>query len=348
MLLFPYVSFATIPFDVDGKWNTTFDCVDWVWPNSGSCDDLTLTGGGEGGVMVNKTSITSSANYSEGLGGKGIRYWVNDGDDVLSAGIYANLPSPSKELWVRYYSRWESGFKWLNGIPNYQKSLYIRTYPSGDPSALAVFWGNDIGISNQGGFPQTNAPRAIDKGWGYIYPGNISDGSWHSYEFYIKMNSIDGSQDGEGRIWVDGVLVTEQLDVNWNGVAGEPANIDALQGFIQILFRSNQYWPNNGKEMYIDYDDMVIYNTTPPNKDAAGNDYIGPIGTTPTPSESDGYYSLRVGNPGVSVNNGLNVGTGGIFLGGASQDVSCNALLLSDSVNALLLSDGVTALILSE
>ena len=66
------------------------------------------------------------------------------------------------------------------------------------------------------------------------------------------------------------------------------------------------------------------------------------------PIESDGYYSLRVGNPGVSVNNGLNVGTGGIFLGGASQDVTCNALLLSDSVNALLLSDGVTALILSE
>ena len=68
----------------------------------------------------------------------------------------------------------------------------------------------------------------------------------------------------------------------------------------------------------------------------------------PVPIESDGYYSLRVGNPGVSVNNGLNVGTGGIFLGGASQDVSCNALLLSDSVNTLLLSDGITALILSK
>ena len=30
-------------------------------------------------------------------------------------------------------------------------------------------------------------------------------------------------------------------------------------------------------------DDMVIYNTTPPNTDAAGNPFIGLIGDTPSP-----------------------------------------------------------------
>lgn len=283
-LSIPSCCFAAITFDANGKWETTFECADWVWPDSGECDDLTLTGAGEGGVMVNKTSITADANYSLGKGGKGVRYWVNDGDDVLSAGIYANLSPAEKTLWVRFYFRFESGFKWLNNDPSYCKFFYIRSYPSGDPSAILGYGGNDsINIANQGGSPTNIFPRAENKGWSYVYPTKISDTTWHVYELCIKMNTTNGSQDGEGRIWVNGELVAEQLNVNWNG-----SNTDALQGFSQALFRSNQYWPDNGKEMYIDYDDIVIYNTTPPNIDAHGNPYIGPLETTPAVVTSSG------------------------------------------------------------
>lgn len=263
---------AAITFDGNGKWETTFDCADWQWDDSGSCDELRLTGGGPGGSMTNVTQITSSANYSGGGGSKGIRFWVNDGDDVLSAPIYADYSAANKELWVRYYTRWQSGFDWQGGLPGYEKSLYNRTFPSGDPSAISQFVGSTARVTNQGGTgPTTDADD--DTGWTKLYPTETSDGSWHAMEWHFKMESSSSVIDGVAQAWVDGELVIDDDTINYSG-----GNSSAFTGFIHTMFRSNQNSPDNSQEMYIDYDDMVIYNQTPPETDAGGNPFIGPIG----------------------------------------------------------------------
>lgn len=61
-----------------------------------------------------------------------------------------------------------------------------------------------------------------------------------------------------------------------------------------MLIGSNQRFITGG-DYYVDFDDMVIYNATPPNTDSGGNPYIGPLGdsTTPTMKGISGYINTN-------------------------------------------------------
>ncbi len=110
--------------------------------------------------------------------------------------------------------------------------------------------------------------------------GSYSDGLFHCFEIHLKMDS--NGTDGIGRLWIDGVLRASNAGVNWSN-----GNATARAGWKKFFFHENQNNPGNGRPMYVDYDDMVIYNTTPPNRDAQGNPFIGPIGwngTAPAPA----------------------------------------------------------------
>lgn len=52
-------------------------------------------------------------------------------------------------------------------------------------------------------------------------------------------------------------------------------------------FHSNQATPGNGGPAYVDYDDIEIWKTTPPNISPDGDAWIGPLNTaavaTPNP-----------------------------------------------------------------
>ena len=231
-----------------------------------------------GGPMgTNYTQTTAAANYPGGGGGYGLRQWKGDGSNVLSGPIKVEFSSPQKEFWVRWYERWENGARWSDGNPAYTKSMYIRT--NGPSGPYAGFYGSGYRMYNQGStgvYPSSNTG-----GWSSVYPGGVSDGSWHVYEIYLKMDT-NGS-DGIGRIWVDGKLVSNVPNVNWSG-----GNSLTRAGFTWFDFQNNQASPSNGKVIYVDTDDMVVYTSTPPNRDASGNPYIGPIGgSTPPPSGGD-------------------------------------------------------------
>ena len=223
------------------------------------------------------TQTTAAANYPGGGGGYGLRQWKGDGSNVLSGPIKVEFSSPQKEFWVRWYERWENGARWSDGNPAYTKSMYIRT--NGPSGPYAGFYGSGYRMYNQGStgvYPSSNTG-----GWSSVYPGGVSDGSWHVYEIYLKMDT-NGS-DGIGRIWVDGKLVSNVPNVNWSG-----GNSLTRAGFTWFDFQNNQASPSNGKVIYVDTDDMVVYTSTPPNRDASGNPYIGPIGgSTPPPSGGD-------------------------------------------------------------
>jgi len=220
-----------------------------------------------GPLGTNYTQTTAAANYPGGGGGYGMRSWKGDGSNVLSGPIKVEFPSPQKEFWVRWYERWENGARWSDGYPGYTKSLYLRT--GGWASSYAGFYGNGYRIYNQGSVGVY--PSSSSGGWSTVYPGGVSDGSWHSYEVHMKMDT--NSSDGIGRIWVDGKLVSNVTNVNWSN--GDSASKNGVTWFD---FQNNQASLANGRVIYVDTDDMVVYTSTPPNRDASGNPYIGPIG----------------------------------------------------------------------
>lgn len=254
-------TFASITF-TDGKWESTFDCVDWDQFDVVDCDGIERSGNwscdGTG------SSIESAANNPDGDGGKGARFWKCSGDVNLNSGtLKVVFPSAQNEIWVRWYERYESGFSWGGSID--VKSLYFKDavsnpYVGYQGGRYRMYWGGSDG-------PWPGMVEENDGGWEDVY-GTTSDGSWHCFEVYMKMDT-NGSN-GVGRLWVDGNLVAEETTIDYGTVSG----------WDYFDFLSNQKDPGLARAYYVDFDDVVIYNTTPPNTDSEDNPYIGPLGET--------------------------------------------------------------------
>jgi len=274
-LLFTGLAQAAITF-TNGKWETTFDCAEWFWNAPGTCDGLAMNATTPETSApywpTNVTQIVSSANNPLGTG-RGMRKWTKDvigetgWNNSMSAALKIYFPSPQKELWIRWYMRYEAGYKWATY--GYDKHMYIRT--AGATSIVPEYVGsNGYRLAAQAA-PVQEPMRNNSAGWQSVMGGATSDGQFHCFEVHVK-NDTDGSANGVGHLWIDGVLKSSNLAVAWsNGGAKE------IAGWTEILFDGNQSLSGNNKEAFVDWDDMVIYNTTPPNKDAQGNPFIGPI-----------------------------------------------------------------------
>ena len=278
LLIVPNFANAEISF-TNGKWSTTF--------NYGPCTQRGFGGGPDcatvsglfspdgiyfnwGAVSVNGkyTEVTSGANNPSGAGGNGYRSWVGDGSNINTGTTKVEFPGYQKEVWVRWYERYQAGFKWSSLV--YSKELYFN---SGTPSvsAIVAFHGGGYTVGAQG----TPDAYQVDSnyGWNSIMGGSVSDGKFHCYEVHLKMDT--NGTDGIGRIWIDGVLRAENTHVNWSN------NLSASKsGWREFEIKSNQSSPVNGQVVYVDFDDIVVYNTTPPNRDASGKAFIGPLGST--------------------------------------------------------------------
>lgn len=266
LLCSPAFSFAAISFDANGKWETTFDCAEYtIHTGTLVCDGLD-----EGGAWTtsdgNQTAINAAANNSSGGGGNGAKHWKGSGQDENNSGtFYMVFPTSQRELWVRWYERWQSGFYW--GSETVTKSLYFKS-SNGNPY---------LGLSGQTSWRLYESsivqnPLYSSGGWTTSYPTATSDGTFHCYEAHIKYDS-DGT-DGVWQMWIDGELVMDHQNLNF-GVGGA-----THPGFTAIEFLSNQHDTEFGSDIYVDVDDMVVYNQTPPNTDASGNAFIGPIGAS--------------------------------------------------------------------
>lgn len=280
-LSFSTNALAEIYFDSNGKWHTTFDCSEW---DQGSGEPLYCDGlikGGDWYADDKGSQITSVANNPAGAGGKGARFWKGSGyDNNTSTSFTVIFPSRVKEIWVRWYERYEEGFEWAGGRIDV-KSLYFRTAEHRDRGAGSPYMGfygtSGYRIYNNGS--TGSFPVTYSGGWGDLYPTGVADGSWHCFEIYMKMDT-DGT-DGIGRIWINGELVAEDNSVNWSD-----NDADARKGFAWFDFLSNQKDPELDRPYYVDVDDMVIYNKTPPNTDNDGNPFVGPINWDSSSSSS--------------------------------------------------------------
>lgn len=257
-LICPSISQA----DVDLPWSTTYDCNEWTQSDgltNVNCDGLAGAGGWT--CDGKEEQITSEANYPGGGGGKGQRHWIGDGHCVNSGSLKAVFAA-APEIWIRWYMRYELGFQWDSFVFN--KILYMHT--AGGASPIVLWYGfNDLSVFASGGDDQHH--MCENCGWTQVMGGATADGQWHCYEVHLKMDT-NGS-DGICQVWTDEALVINESDVDWGTDAG----------FYHIGIGSNADWPNNGRCMAVDFDDIAISN----------KGYIGPIsGSTDntTPSVS--------------------------------------------------------------
>jgi len=225
------------------------------------------------------SSITSSANNPSGSG-EGFRKIDGDGGNIYTGPLAVAFPSAQKELWIRWYQRHEDDYVWKTiskgDVPLYDKHVYLAT-DTQNTAAIAEYHYDTYAIIAQNTPDYYQVTTEAGEGWTGIMNGDESDGLFHCFEIHIKMDT-DGT-DGIGQIWIDGVLKASEIDVNWSGVdRNTPEEIaTAQEGWIFFKLGSNQGSPNNGTSMYVDHDDLSVYNSTPPNKDLQGNPFIGPI-----------------------------------------------------------------------
>lgn len=238
---------------VDLPWSTTFDCPEWYkYSDSLSCDGLEKFGAWH--CNGNYEEITVDANFPAGGGGKGQRHWKGDGGNKNSGGTALKFNSIQTELWIRWYMRYEAGFKW--NILGYDKMLYIHS--NGKHVDVIPEWygrnGFDIGAQGAGGrYPCFNC------GWESTMGGPLSDGKWHCFEIHIRMDT-NGS-DGVSEAWIDGKNILSNKNVDFGTV----------DGWSWFLIGSNQAKPDNGRCMAVDFDDIAVSNTG----------YIGPYAKIP-------------------------------------------------------------------
>jgi len=349
---------SEITFDEDGKWEENFD-YDFDWEQGDSPFGDFSGGGGwtcNPGEFGNQLIIDAKNPLSDGQ--RGFRHWQGDGTNNNAGGLNLVFQEKQKEFWIRFYHRYEEGFQWTYNeyhgmrVPHYDKILYIRTVTPGN----AVF----AHISTDGWRIPTQSPSGVraagaDRGWHWTMGGPQSHGNFVCHEYYFKMDT--NGTNGIGRYWQNGELLIESFNITYSTLDldnVQDRDLEAREGWTHFLVGSNQNRPDNGRCMYVDYDDIVIYNQDPPNTDAEGNPSIGPIDWNDSSvvdcqdSDNDGYNSSSCGgsdcndsnpniNPGVNeiCDNGLDDDCDGLI---DSEDSDCEYFGIQEG-NILLRED---------
>jgi hypothetical protein len=267
-------------FAVTLPWSSTYDCDTWAQGQTLSCDGMTVNDPSSYTPTEGRgSSIESAANNPAGdSNSKALRQWFCGDDRGQGAGVncqsagngveFADTFGYGQEFWIRLYIRYQQGFTWSN----YQghKFIYFRrsiadgggnqNYPNNAYDTI-----NDkFSYYTQSG----DARRYECNNCGFrTYHGDPANGSWHSYEMYMKRESSSGANDGLLKVWMNGTLILDRSDVRHGA---------GLRG---VTIGSNaKYFPAGDPDRYVDYDDIAITTTTPTNRDAHGNPMIGPLG----------------------------------------------------------------------
>jgi len=252
---------------VDLPWSTTFNCMDgdphWcqaIGLNAGDVNCDNMEGALQSTIEGKETCIESGANNKYGDGGYGMRNWYESGKNHNTGTMLINLNSVQTELWVRWYIKYQNGFKW--STLQQHKLLYFDMGENDQfQPDLAGF--DKFGFSIY--FDPWDYRSSTDWGWDKMMEKGgddnqghkTSDGEFHCLEVHTKCESGPSAGDGIAQFWYEGTLVIDRNDVNW----GWPC------GWHRIQIPANADAPDVDTAMYVDIDDISISNTG----------YIGPI-----------------------------------------------------------------------
>ena len=289
-LLIPAYAFANGIF-IDGKWEDGFDT---LWSGSSGNPPPGDWSSGTRSLFdgLKYSEIVTDANHPGGSGQAGFRRWIGDGVNRDTGGPFLYFGAQQKELWIRYYIRYEEGFTWDGGRPNYDKQMRVWMHShGGNPNVIAhLSWSKRFGAVVE--YALKTGSFSEDHGWTmtpyWTDDGTNSHGRWNCVEMHIKVESAAYANDGILRVWLNGELVVENIEMGFiNPDASTNSTTEELLAGWSHLHFCNQRSPDNENgplgrnHATVDYDDIVIYNQTPPNTDAHGNPFIGPLPPAP-------------------------------------------------------------------
>ena len=272
-----------------GYWSTAFNCTDWSQPNALSCDGINMTDASAYCNGSSASAINSSYNYSGGAGGSGYRvYFEGNVHNGMSSPVRITFTTPQKAFWVRFYYHIPSGQALTNIVEH--KIIYAYTdggvyananWPMGfDTTGLQPrYTMGSPDIYYNGGVGHNGHGDSTYGSWDAVYGvSSAADGSWHCFEFQFDLGT-SGSNNGIYRMWVDGVNVVNDTDLDWfNGGSASPTG----WSYFDIPHNHNMFTLDTCSEHYIDDVAVAVssYTGFVQNKTgfATNLDMIGPIG----------------------------------------------------------------------
>jgi hypothetical protein len=95
--------------------------------------------------------------------------------------------------------------------------------------------------------------------------GMMGDGDWHEWKFYIKMNSSEGTPNGEFKFWQDNKLVTEEKSLAWQD---DGAKTRKMWNYIMLGGNNFNKYANKAAqlEQWYAIDDFVISTSDIPSE----------------------------------------------------------------------------------
>ena len=283
----------------NGYWSTSFvGCTANPARAGTTCDGLNIDDSGYPGEACagGYSQIGPTGNYSGGAGGNGLRvYYLGGSRNTSTSGAKLVFTTPQKSFWLRFYYRLPSGQ--ITGAINEHKIIYAFT--SGGPAADVNWPGGPSTISLQprgtmgspdiiyGGSPTYNPHNAHGNpsggNWAAVYgsPSTPANGSWHYYEFHFDLGTT-GSNNGVFQMWVDGINVVNDTDLDWfNGGSSSPTG----WSYVDFPYNHNVFTLSGCNPH--DVDDIAV--ATPPYTgflhDSGGRNMIGGLqgGKKPSP-----------------------------------------------------------------
>ena len=114
---------AIIYAGIDLPWSTSFDCEEYVETHNNFTPNCPGIEVGLWGDIVG-TAITTLANNPLGSG-RGIKFLKGDGTNNSSLAARISFNDYQKEIWIRWYIKYEEGFAWSSLL--YDKLIYLYT-----------------------------------------------------------------------------------------------------------------------------------------------------------------------------------------------------------------------------
>lgn len=227
-------------------------------------------GSGTANVDFLSTEANIDAALPGGNGDFGQRIYVGNVSNN-------NLTNPSKfefitkapEFWIRWYHRYELGFDYGAGGPNYDKWLYI--YSEGNLAAS-----ESIIIEPGGGafllFSSVMGTVIQDSTFDWTDAfGRTSDGVHKLVNVHVKLDT-DGT-DGEFEYLIGNTTVCAATGLN---ICGGDTGFQA--GMKRFHIGANQEAPVHAElTKYVDMSDFAITTVAPTTLSPAGKPWIGPV-----------------------------------------------------------------------
>ncbi len=213
-----------------------------------------------GDAAFSDPMATTYSNERAFAGNQSARMAVTEGSTAFGEwGAIRNLPSRPKEgdeMWFRVAAYFPSTFDYTAN----PRLKFLRIHTMSDSASNEGYI--DVYILPNGLFTyDTEILNYVTKDLG----APLQKGKWETYEVYVKFSSVSGQ--GIFRLWQNGKLIHENKQ--WKTLRSASSYSDRVHIFT--------YW-NGGapKSQSAFIDDVVIANTRPTARDAAGNYMIGP------------------------------------------------------------------------